>query len=81
VLFRSFIKKVHRSCVRKVHKEYPDVERKSIGGFCTCMANAQADAITPADIAYMNEHHKASADYKDRFAKLAAACVKRAGLH
>lgn len=76
----AFIKKVHRSCVRKVHKDYPDVERKSVGGFCTCLANAQADAITPADIAYMNEHHKASEDYKDRFAKLAAACVKRAAL-
>lgn len=77
----AFIKKVHRSCARKVHKDYPDVERKSVGSFCTCLANAQADAITPADIAYMNEHHKASEDYKDRFAKLAASCVKKAALH
>jgi hypothetical protein len=76
----AFIKKVHRSCARKVHKDYPDAARKTIKDFCTCLANAQADAITPADIAYMNEHHKASEDYKNRFAKRAAPCVKSAGL-
>jgi hypothetical protein len=77
----AFIKRVHRSCVRKAHKDYPDIERKTVTDFCTCLANAQADAITPADIAYVKEHHKASEDYKNRFAKLAAPCIKRAGLH
>lgn len=77
----AFIKKVHRSCARKAHKEYPDIERKTVGDFCTCLANAQADSITPADIAYAKEHHKVSEDFKDRFAKLAAPCIKRAGLH
>ena len=77
----AFIKKVHRSCVRKAHKDHPDVERKTVGDFCTCLANAEADSLTPADIAYANEHHKMSEDYKNRFAKLAAPCVKRAGLH
>lgn len=77
----AFIKRVHRSCVRKAHKDYPDIERKTVTGLCTCLANAQADAITPADIAYVKEHHKASEDYKNRLAKRAAACVKSAGLH
>jgi S1-C subfamily serine protease len=77
----AFIKRVHRSCVRKAHKDYPDIERKTITDFCTCLANAQADAITPADVAYVKEHHKASEDYKNRFAKLAAPCTKRAGVH
>ncbi len=77
----AFIKRVHRSCVRKAHKDYPDIERKTVTDFCTCLASAQADAITPADIAYVKEHHKASEDYKNRFAKLAAPCIKRAGLH
>ena len=77
----AFVKKIHRSCVRKAHKDYPDIERKTVGDLCTCLANAQADAVTPADIAFANEHHKLSPDYKDRFAKLAAPCTKRAGLH
>jgi S1-C subfamily serine protease len=77
----AFIKRVHRSCVRKGHKDYPDIERKTITDFCTCLANAQADAITPADVAYAKEHHKTSEDFKNRFAKLVAPCIKRAGLH
>jgi Trypsin-like peptidase domain len=77
----EFIKRVHRSCSRKVHKDHPDMERKTIKDLCTCVANAQADATTPADIAYAKEHHEVSQDYKERFAKLATPCVKRAGLH
>ncbi len=77
----EFIKRVHRSCSRKTHKDYPDLARKTIKDFCTCVANAQADAITPADIAYTKEHHKVSEDYKARFGKLLAPCIKSAGLH
>jgi S1-C subfamily serine protease len=77
----AFIKRLHRSCSRKTHKDYPDMERKTVGDFCTCVANAQADSITPADIAYLKEHHKVSEDYKERLGKLVAPCIKRAGLH
>ncbi len=77
----AFIKRVHRSCARKAHQDYPDVGRKTIKDFCTCLANAQADAVTPANIAYAKEHHKVSEDYEERFAKLVAPCIKSAGLH
>jgi hypothetical protein len=77
----EFIKRAHRSCSRKTHKDYPDLARKTIKDFCTCVANAQADAVTPADIAYAKEHHKVSEDYKERFGKLFAPCIKSAGLH
>jgi hypothetical protein len=77
----DFVKRVHRSCSRKTHKDHPDLERKTVKDFCTCVAEAQADSITPADIDYMKEHHKVSDDYKDRFAKRLAPCIKRAGLH
>jgi hypothetical protein len=77
----DFVKRLHRSCSRKTHKDYPDLERKTVKDFCTCVAEAQADSITPADIAYMKEHHKVSEDYEDRLAKRVAPCIKRAGLH
>jgi hypothetical protein len=77
----EFIKRLHRSCSRKAHKDHPDMERKTIKDFCTCAANAQVDSITPADIAYLKEHHQVSADYKDRLGKRLAPCIKSAGLH
>jgi S1-C subfamily serine protease len=74
-----FVKKSHRSCTRKIHKDNPDVSLAAIKDFCSCMAEGEADNTTEADIAYVEEHHKASDEYKDRLSKVASACKKKVG--
>ena len=72
----AFVKRTRTSCNRKIGKENRDVPKTMLHAFCSCMAQSEADAITAADIAYVNEHHKTSDDYTARIIKIAAACKK-----
>ena len=73
----AFVKKTVRSCDRKLDKDYPDVSRTLVKEFCSCIAEGEADTVTEADVAYMDEHREASDDFKARLRNVAAACKKR----
>ncbi len=73
----AFVKKSVRSCDRKLDKDYPDVSRTMVKAFCSCIAEGEADVVTEADVAYMDEHHEASDDFKARLRNIVAACKKR----
>lgn len=73
----AFVKKSVRSCDRKLDKEYPDVSRTMVKTFCSCVAEGEADALTEADAAYLDQHHEASDDFKARLHNVVAACKKR----
>jgi len=76
-LREAFVKRVARSCTRKIDKDNPSVARTAVKAFCECIAEGEADTMTEADVAYANEQHKASADYTDRLKKVAEACKRK----
>lgn len=76
----AFVTKMLRSCTRKTHKINADVSLDTIRDFCLCMAEAQADTTTEADVAYVKEHRTASENYKDRITKAMAVCKKKVGM-
>lgn len=73
----AFVERTLKSCNKKVRKDNPDVPRAMLHAFCSCLAEGEADAITAADVAYVDEHRKASDDYLARLNKIAAACKKK----
>lgn len=75
----AFVAKSARSCTRKTHKDNPDVPLATIKDFCACIAEGEADATSEADIAYLDEHRKASDDYRDRIGRVVGACKKKVG--
>jgi hypothetical protein len=76
----SFIKNSSASCTVAVHKDNPALPETNIQTYCVCMATAQADITRPDDIAYMNQHNKASDDYQRRLLPLATRCSASAGI-
>ena len=77
----SFVQASIKSCSDTVRGNSPGLSAEPITTYCTCMANGEADIMTPADIAYMTEHQAAPDDYRQRVQALAPACKKAAGLH
>jgi S1-C subfamily serine protease len=73
----AFVKKSIRSCDRRLDKDQPDVSRTMVKEFCSCVAEGEADTLSEADLAYMDEHHKASDDFAARFRNILAACKKK----
>ena len=76
----TFIAASVKSCARTVKTNHPDLSAATIGTYCSCMAEGEADMTTQDDIAYINAHHEAPPDYKGRLTKLAASCNAKAGL-
>ncbi len=76
----SFIKNSSASCMAAVVRDNPALPETKIQTYCVCMATAQADITTPEDVAYMNEHGKASGDYQRRLLPLATRCSASAGI-
>jgi hypothetical protein len=79
-LREGFIKNASESCVAAVRKDNSALPETGAQAYCVCMATAQADITTPADVAYMNEHSTASDDYRRRLQPLAARCSTSAGI-
>jgi hypothetical protein len=75
----DFIKSSFKSCGDAVRKDHPSVAAKVVESYCTCMAEAEAEMTTDADIEYMNAHSAPPADYRRRVQALAPACNQKAG--
>ena len=75
----DFIKSSFKSCGDAIRKDHPNVAAKVVESYCTCMAEAEADMTTDADIEYMNAHSAPPADYRRRVQALAPACNRKAG--
>jgi hypothetical protein len=70
-----------KSCLATAAKKHPELSAERANVFCSCMANAEADMTTPADIAYVRQNSVTSPDYRQRVLALAPGCNARAGLH
>jgi len=70
-----------KSCSATAAKNHPEIPAERASTFCSCMAEAEADITTPADIAYVKQNRVTSPDYRQRVLALAPACNARAGLH
>ena len=76
---QAFVETSIKSCSDAVHKNHPTVAARTIEAYCTCMADAEVDITTDADIEYMGTHNAASEDYTARVRALAPACNAKAG--
>jgi S1-C subfamily serine protease len=72
-----FVERTLKSCNRRIRKDNPDVPKTMLHAFCSCLAEGEADTTTAADIAYVDEHHRASDDYTARVSNIAAVCKKK----
>lgn len=77
---QSFIESSLKSCSEAVRKGHPTVAAATIKTYCSCMADAEADMTTDADVQYMDVHNEASPDYRSRVLALAPACNAKAGV-
>lgn len=75
-----FVKSSSESCSSELRKNRPNMSAKQIEIFCNCMAEAEADMTTAADVAYMATHDAATEDYRARVQALTSACNAKAGL-
>ena len=75
----AFVERTLKSCNKKVRKDNPDVPKAMLHAFCSCLAEGEADATTAADVAYADEHRKASDGYVARINKIAATCKTKVG--
>ena len=75
-----FVKSSSESCGSELRKNRQNMTAKQIETFCSCMAEAEADMTTAADVAYMATHDAATEDYGARVRALASACNAKAGL-
>jgi hypothetical protein len=76
---QAFIETSIKSCSDSVHKNHPNVPAKTIEIYCRCMADAEVDITTDADIEYMGTHDAPTEDYTARVRTLAPACNAKAG--
>ena len=76
----EFVKSSLESCSSGVRKNNPQLPAKQIETYCSCMAEAEADMTTAADIEYIAAHNAATKDYTARVQALAPACATKAGL-
>ena len=77
----TFVQSSISSCSSTVQHNHPDFPAATIGAFCICMANKEADITTDEDMAYISEHKTATPDYRQRVQALAPSCNSAAGLH
>ena len=77
---RAFIETSIKSCSDSVHKNHPNVPAKTVEIYCSCMADAEVDITTDADIEYMGTHDAPTQDYRARVRALAPACNAKAGV-
>jgi hypothetical protein len=77
---QAFIESSVKSCSDTALKTNPKLPAKTIETYCSCMADAEADMTTAADVEYMSAHNEPPADYTARVRALAPACNAKAGL-
>lgn len=77
---QAFVDSSLKSCSDGIHKNKPKLPAKTVETYCSCMAEAEADITTDADVEYMAAHNAATKDYTDRVRALAPACNAKAGL-
>ena len=77
---QEFVDSSLKSCSDALHKNNPKLSAKTVETYCSCMAEAEADMTTDADVEYMSAHEAATKDYTDRVRALAPACNAKAGL-
>ena len=71
----AFVQSSIQSCTSTATQQNPTVPAATITTYCTCMAGKEADMTTPADVAYMAQHHAATEEYTKRVEQLAASCA------
>jgi len=76
----EFIQGSIKSCTKTASTDHPEIPAATIGVYCTCMAAAEADITTQADIDYINSHGSPTDDFRQRVLALAPACNAKAGL-
>jgi hypothetical protein len=64
-----------------LHDKHPENPATANRTYCTCMAQKEADAMTPDDLAYIAKNNTPPAGYTDKITPFAAACNAAAGLH
>lgn len=77
---QAFVESSVKSCSEAVQKNNSKLPANTVATYCSCMAEAEADMTTAADVEYMSAHNAASADYTARVQALAPACNAKAGL-
>lgn len=77
---QAFIETSIKSCSDSIHKTHPQVSAKTVEIYCRCMAEAEVDITTDADIEYMGTHREPTKDYAARIRALAPACNAKAGV-
>jgi len=76
---QAFVESSLKSCSDTIHKNNPKAAASTVEAYCNCMAEAEADMTTDADIEYMNAHAAPPPDYRGRVQALAPACNAKAG--
>lgn len=77
---QAFVDASRKSCSEGLHKNNPKLPADAVEAYCSCMAEAEADMTTDADVEYMSAHNAATEDYRTRVVALAPACKAKAGL-
>jgi hypothetical protein len=77
---KEFVDSSRQSCSEGMHKANPKLPANATDTYCSCMAEAEADMTTQADVEYMAAHNAATEDYRKRVLALAPACKTKAGL-
>jgi hypothetical protein len=76
---QEFVDSSRKTCSDDVHKGNPKLATSAVETYCRCMAEAEADMTTDADVAYMSAHNATTEEYKTRVRALAPACLAKAG--
>ena len=77
---KEFVDSSRQSCSASIHKNNAKLPADVVETYCSCMAEAEADMTTQADVQYMTAHNAAPEDYTARVRALAPACKTKAGL-
>ena len=77
---QEFVDSSRKSCSDGLHRNNAKLAANAVETYCSCMAEAEADMTTDADVQYMAAHNAATADYTARVRALAPACKAKAGL-
>jgi hypothetical protein len=77
---KTFIESSPKGCLDAIHKNNSKIAAKTVETYCSCMAQAEADITTAADVHYMNAHTEPPQDYRDRVRALAPACKAKADI-
>ena len=77
---QTFVDSSLKSCSDSVHKNQPQILANKVETYCSCMAEAEADMTTDADVEYMSAHNEPPKGYRERVLALAPACNRKAGL-